>query len=216
MSDQPTDESPLPPETAEPSELFESFEVLVPPEPAPAAEAPTEPATTSLAPELPAAVPPPPPPAPQVASPAARRSPLPARLISALWLGSGAFILLAAPAVFSAAGSPGEAANAVGAMLSRWHYLSLLAPAILLTLEWRNARTRIVAVLFATILFAAAQVFADIRIRQIRNDSIVAISSLEPTDPVRRRFGVLHGISSLLLIAQTVAAAAFLVLDRDR
>jgi hypothetical protein len=146
----------------------------------------------------------------------ARRSPLPARLIGALWLGSGAFILLAAPAVFSAAGSPAEAANAVGAMLSRWHYLSLLAPAILLTLEWRNARTRIVAVLFAAILFAATQVFADIRIRQIRNDSIVAISSLEPTDPVRRRFGVLHGISSLLLIAQTLAAAAFLVLDRDR
>jgi len=214
VTELPPDESPLPPSAAEPVEPAEPFEALVPPEPPPS----SEPAAPAPVPGLPVAAttPPPPPPASRVPPPPARRSALPGRLVSALWLGAGAFILLAAPAVFSAAGSPAEAANAVGAMLSRWHYLSLLAPAILLTLEWRDARTRIVAVLFTAILFAATQVFADIRIRQIRNDSIVAISSLEPTDPVRRHFGVLHGISSLLLILETLAAAAFLVLDRDR
>lgn len=138
------------------------------------------------------------------------------RIIGGLWLGASAFILLVAPAVFEAAGTPTTAANVVGAMLTRWHYLGLLAPALLLVMEWRNARGRIMAVLFAGILFAATQVLVDVRIRQIRNESVVPISSLAKSDPVRRRFGVLHGVSSLLLIAQAVAAASFLAMDRDR
>lgn len=148
--------------------------------------------------------------------PPARRFPLAARLVGALWLGAGAFILLVAPAVFQAAGTPTNAANVVGAILSRWHYLALAAPAVLLLLEWRSARSRIVAALFAGVLLAATQVVVDMRIRQIRIDSPVPISSLSRTDPLRRRFGLLHGVSSLLLIAEVLAAAAFVGMDKDR
>lgn len=154
--------------------------------------------------------------APVAPLPPARRWPLAARLIGALWLGAGAFILLVAPAVFQAAGTPTSAANVVGAILSRWHYIALAAPAALLLLEWRSARSRIVAVLFAGVLLATTQVVIDMRIRQIRIDSAVPISSLSRADPVRRRFGLLHGLSSLLLIAEVLAAAAFVAMDKDR
>jgi hypothetical protein len=156
-------------------------------------------------------------------APVPPRPPLPARpdghrlrrVIGGLWLGSGAFILISASAIFGAAGTPSVAANVVGAMLLRWHYISLLAPAVLLLMEWRRARGHLVAILFAAVVMAAGQALVDVRIRQIRLDSPVPISSLLQSDPLRRRFGFLHGVSSLLLVAQTIAAAAFLAARQD-
>jgi hypothetical protein len=137
------------------------------------------------------------------------------RILGGIWLGSAAFILITAPAIFAVAGTPADAANVVGAMLMRWHYISLIAPALLLLMEWRRGRGWIVAVLFTGILLAAGEVMVDVRIRQIRNESVVPISSLPRSNAVRRRFGLLHGMSSLLLVAQAAAAAAFLAMDRD-
>ena len=98
-------------------------------------------------------------------------------------------------------------------MLMRWHYLGLLAPLALMVLEWRRARAWMQIVLFAAIVLASLQALADTRIRILRNDSVVPISSLSPDDPVRRRFGTLHGISSLLLVAQVVMAGAAVVMS---
>jgi hypothetical protein len=137
------------------------------------------------------------------------------RILGGIWLGSAAFILITAPAIFAAAGTPSNAANVVGAMLTRWHYISLIAPAVLLLLEWRRGRGWILAVLCAAVVLAATEGLVDVRIRQIRNDSLVPISSLPRYNDIRRRFGLLHGASSLLLIAQALAAAAFLAMDRD-
>lgn len=114
---------------------------------------------------------------------------------------------MAAPAAFRAAGSPTIAANVVGAMLAAWHYIAIALPLILLALEWRRARALMVIILFAGIVFGATQIVVDLRIRAIRESSIVPISSLSPTDPVRRRFGALHGMSSILLLAEIVVAA---------
>jgi hypothetical protein len=135
------------------------------------------------------------------------------RLIHALWLGSGAFILLSASAIFRAAGTPSVAADVVGAMLSRWHYIGLLSPVLLLVLEWRKARGRVVALLFTAIVLASLQVVADVQIRAIRMLSPIPVSSRLRSDPVRQRFGLLHGISSLLLVAQVLAAAAVVIND---
>jgi MbtH protein len=129
------------------------------------------------------------------------------RLIAALWFGSGCFLILAASAAFRAAGDPTVAANVVGSMLTRWHYIALLAPLLLFALELRRVRRAVLLVLFAAILLAAAQSFVDLRIQAIRAESPVAISALPQTDPVRRHFGMLHGLSSLLLLMQTVGAA---------
>jgi MbtH protein len=129
------------------------------------------------------------------------------RLIAALWFGSGCFLILAASAAFRAAGDPTVAANVVESLLTRWHYIALLAPLLLFALELRRVRRLVLIVLFVAILLAALQSFVDLRIRAIRAESPMAISSLPRTDPVRRNFGKLHGLSSLLLLLQTVGAA---------
>jgi hypothetical protein len=123
------------------------------------------------------------------------------------------FAIVAASAAFRAAGSPTSAANVVGAMLTKWHYIALLAPLAMMLLEWRRARASVQVVLFMAIILASLQALADTRIRTIRNDSPSPISSLSPADPVRRRFGLLHGISSMLLVAQVLAAAAVVVMS---
>jgi len=129
------------------------------------------------------------------------------RWIASLWFGGGVFLAaFAAPAAFRAASNSTEAAEVVGAMLTRWHYLALLAPLILLVLQWRHPRGWIVIVLFFGIVFASAQALVDTRIRVMRMRSLVPISSLSPQNPLRRRFGLLHGASSLLLLAQIVTA----------
>jgi hypothetical protein len=114
--------------------------------------------------------------------------------------------MLAASAAFRSSPNSTVAADVVGAMLSRWHYIALAAPLALFALELRNARKVVLVVLFATIILAAAQAFVDLRIRAIRNASVVPISELAKEDPVRRQFGALHGISMLLLLLQAVGA----------
>lgn len=131
------------------------------------------------------------------------------RIIAALWLGAGAFLMIGAAAVFRAAGTPAVAAEVVGALLMRWHYIALLVPVALLVLEWRRARATIVALLTAAVLIASAQALLDVRIRAMRLASPVAISELDRNHPLRRRFGMLHGISSLLLVVETVLAALY-------
>jgi len=101
-------------------------------------------------------------------------------------------------------------------MLMRWHYVALLAPLALMILEWRRAKARMQIVLFVAIVFASMQALADTRIRAIRNESLIPISSLSPSDPVRRRFGLLHGASSLLMVAQVVLAGAAVVMADDQ
>lgn len=129
------------------------------------------------------------------------------RLISSLWLGSAFFLMLAASAVFRAAPNATAAADVVGAMLTRWHYIALAAPLALFAFELRRSRRFVLIVLFLAVLLAAAQVFVDLRIRAMRVSSPVAISSLDRNDPVRKRFGALHGASMALLLLQTIAAA---------
>jgi len=137
------------------------------------------------------------------------------RWLSALWFGSAVFLAaFAAPAAFRAASNPTEAANVVGAMLTRWHYLALLAPLLLLVLQWRRPRGWAVVVLFAAILMASAQGLVDTRIRSIRMHSVVSISALPERSPVRRRFGLLHGASMILLLGQ-IAAAGVAVATSD-
>ncbi|HEV7488685.1 MAG TPA: hypothetical protein VGQ65_23675 [Thermoanaerobaculia bacterium] len=130
------------------------------------------------------------------------------RLIQATWLGSGVFLLLTASAAFNAASNTTDAANVVGAVLVRWHYIALLAPLALMFLEWRRSRPIMLMILFVAVLLASFQGLIDTRIRMIRGSSPVPISSLSSDDPLRRQFGMLHGMSSLLLIGQVIAAAA--------
>jgi uncharacterized protein DUF4149 len=139
-----------------------------------------------------------------------------ARFIHAIWLGSGLFLIaVAAPAAFRTAPNSTVAADLVGAMLLRWHYIALGAPLLLLIIDWRRGRIHVLAIVFVAILLAAGQAAADLRIRAIRAKSPVPIAELSREDPLRRQFGRLHGISTLLLLMQVVAAGAALAMDRE-
>ena len=139
-----------------------------------------------------------------------------ARYVHAIWLGSGLFLIaVAAPAAFRGAPNATVAADVVGVMLSRWHYLALGAPLLLLFLDWRRRRVFVLSIVFVGILLAAAQAATDLRIRSVRASSPVPISDLSREDPVRRQFGRLHGVSSLLLLMQVIAAGLALAMDRE-
>ncbi|HYK01272.1 MAG TPA: hypothetical protein VE974_05915 [Thermoanaerobaculia bacterium] len=114
--------------------------------------------------------------------------------------------MLAASAAFRAAGTPAIAADVVGSMLTRWHYIALAAPLALFVLELRRVRRVVLLLVFACVLLAAAQSLVDLRIRGIRASSPVAISDLRREDPLRRRFGMLHGLSMMLLALQAIGA----------
>jgi MbtH protein len=123
-----------------------------------------------------------------------------------VWLGSAVFLMLAASAAFRSSPNATVAADVVGAMLARWHYIALGAPLVLFALELRHARKLVLIVVFIAILIAAAQSLVDLRIRAIRRQSLTPISELDRSDPLRRRFGALHGVSMMLLLLQTIAA----------
>jgi hypothetical protein len=129
------------------------------------------------------------------------------RLVSALWLGSAFFLMLAASAAFRSSPNSTVAADVVGAMLNRWHYIALAAPLALFAFELRNGRKLVLIVLFVAIALAAAQAFVDLRIRTIRMASPIPMSELSKEDPLRRKFGALHGVSMMLLLLQAISAA---------
>jgi len=140
--------------------------------------------------------------------PERRSSLMVTRLVQALWLGSGVFLILTASAAFAAASNATDAANVVGAVLTRWHYIALLAPLFLMFLEWRRSRPVMLVILFVAVLMASFQALLDTRIRVMRQESVIPISSLSREDPVRQRFGLYHGLSQLFLIGQVIAAGA--------
>ncbi len=124
--------------------------------------------------------------------------------------------MLAASAAFRAAGNPAIAADVVGSMLTRWHYISLAAPLALFVIELRRVRRVLPILLFAALMLAAAQSFVDLRIRAIRNTSPVPVSELDREHPVRRRFGMLHGLSMMLLALQAIAAGVVVAAPHHR
>lgn len=138
------------------------------------------------------------------------------RLVSALWLGSAFFLMLAASAAFRSSPNSTVAADVVGAMLNRWHYIALIAPLALFALELRNGRKLVLIVLFLAIVLAASQAFVDLRIRTIRMSSPIPMSELSKDDPIRRKFGALHGVSMLLLLLQAISAGVVVAAPPSR
>jgi uncharacterized membrane protein len=135
------------------------------------------------------------------------------RLLEAFWLGSAIFLMaVAAPAAFRAAGGPSSAADVVGAMLNRWHYIALAVPVVLLLLNLRAGRGSIVALLTIATFAAASQGMIDLKAQMIRAASVVPISSLAANDPTRRSFMMLHGLSMGVLLLQVILAILIVTL----
>jgi len=141
-------------------------------------------------------------------------------VLVALWVGGGLFfITVAAPAAFRGSPDRTAAANVVGQMLQKWHLIALLIPAALIIVEWKRGFRRDArwAILVIAVFLAAAESVVDLRIRAIRSRSITPISELSTSDPARRQFGLLHGLSTILAGANVLAGIVLLMRrDADR
>jgi len=140
------------------------------------------------------------------------------RLLLVAFLGALAlFATTVTPALFATL-PPGSAARVVGRVLPAldWAGLLLGLAAVALGATGRSGRAPVVlgavlAVLAAASLFVVTPEIA--RIRQATGD---ALSHLPPTDPARRRFGMLHGLSTVLFGLQAVMAVALVALRPER
>jgi len=136
------------------------------------------------------------------------------RLALAIWFGGGVILsAVAAPAAFRHAPDSHVAGDIVGAMLGIWHWIAVLAPVVVIVpLVARRGRLWLALVILALVA-AGAQRAVDVRISAMRMRAPVPIRSLAPDDPLRRRFGALHGISVGLMGLNILAAGALLVVD---
>jgi len=143
-----------------------------------------------------------------------------------LWFGGSLFLaLIAAPATFKVSPSREVAANNVGAMLTRWRWVAIGAPLLLLAgtltagagdLPAATRPRRLQSVLLTSALvLALAQSGVDRIIHGMRASSPTPISHLSPSDPYRQRFGRLHGASAFLMMAGTLLAGG-VIIARDR
>ena len=124
------------------------------------------------------------------------------RLALAIWLGGGLAVLYGTRGIFSAAESPEQAGHFAGAVLRSFRFLQLAA----LVAWFVSLRAAHVASTLAA-LFTVVAFPVDARLHRMR--------AFDPTDPRRKSFGPLHGVSVLLLIGQVVAAAVGLLPGRQ-
>ena len=130
-------------------------------------------------------------------------------LVVALWAGSlWAVGYLAAPAVFSVVGSP-IAGNVVGKMLTREAWLSMACAVILLVLvrlapELDARRKQLLNILVLSMLALTLVNYFGLQ---------PVISALRGSDD-RTTFLVMHGVSQLVYVIESVLAAVLVVKNR--
>ncbi|HTS81130.1 MAG TPA: DUF4149 domain-containing protein [Myxococcaceae bacterium] len=132
----------------------------------------------------------------------------------------GALLLFATtvtPALFASV-PPSAAARVVGRVLPVLDAVGLVLglAAVALGLTGRSARAAVVLGAALAALAACSLFLVTPEIASLRRSTGEAISQLPPTDPARRRFGALHGISTVLFALQGVLAAALVALRPDR
>ena len=131
----------------------------------------------------------------------------------------GALVLFATtvtPALFASV-PPAAAARVVGRVLpvldAAGLLLGLLAAALGAT--GRSGRAAVVIGLALAALAGCSLFLVTPEIASIRRATGDAISQLAPGDPTRRRFGTLHGVSTVLFGLQAVLAVALVALRRE-
>ena len=129
------------------------------------------------------------------------------RLILTLWLGSIFFFAAAvAPALFRTL-SGADSGAVVRELIPRIDAGGLLAGPLLIGLAWAvegrpSGRARVRAVLWGTmaVLAAVSLTVVTPRLDRLRARAVPSISALPSDDPLRREFGALHGVSTLLML----------------
>lgn len=132
------------------------------------------------------------------------------RLLLTVWVGSQwAIGYIAAPTLFATLDSRQLAGELAGRMFHTVYWLGLVAGLVLLALLWRHGSPRQwrlwtlagMIVLTAVGLFVIQPMMADLKAQ-----------GLAPGSDAARTFGMLHGVSSLLYLAVSLAGAALVAL----
>jgi hypothetical protein len=134
-------------------------------------------------------------------------------VVLAAWVGACLlFAAVVAPASFRVLPSRSLAGAITGEVLPVLFWSGVLAGAIAL-LAARQARKR--AMTYVAVLLIALSAAGDLgpgrSIRSIRKQSAAAMDSLSTDDPIRRRFGRLHGLSVAVMGLAMLSAVALLV-----
>jgi len=132
----------------------------------------------------------------------------------------GALVLFATtitPALFATV-PPSAAARVVGRVLPVLDAAGLLLGllAVVLGATGRAGRAAVVLGLALAALAGCSLFLVTPEIARIRRSTGDAVSQLAPGDPLRRRFGTLHGASTVLFGLQAVLAVALVALPPDR
>ncbi len=133
-------------------------------------------------------------------------------LALAVWFGGGLAMLLATRAIFARAGSRTLAGTISGEALLRFQLLRGLAAVLLGGSALLGARGLATLLGLGCILLQLAASLADTRLRKLRTEIGGSTEGLAEDDPRRKQFGMLHGVSVLLLLAQIALAAVALLL----
>ncbi|HUM09595.1 MAG TPA: DUF4149 domain-containing protein [Myxococcaceae bacterium] len=136
------------------------------------------------------------------------------RLLLVAFLGALAlFATTVTPALFATV-PPSAAARVVGRVLGVLDAVGLVLglAAVVLGATGRSARPAVVLGGVLAALAAASLFIVTPEIAALRRATGEALSQLAPGDPTRRRFGMLHGISTVLFGLQALVAAALVAL----
>jgi|SRR5690349_11769623 hypothetical protein len=140
------------------------------------------------------------------------------RLLLVAFLGAIAlFATTVAPALFATVPAA-SAARVVGRVLPVLDGAGLLLglAAVALGVTGRSGRPAVVLGAVLAVLAAASLFVVTPEIASIRRAAGDALSHLPPTDPARRRFGMLHALSTVLFGLQAVMAVALVALRPER
>ena len=129
------------------------------------------------------------------------------RFALSIWFGGGLAVVFGTRAIFRAAETRKQGGIFSGAVLASFFRLRWTAVALTLV-AWFFTRSWPTYCATAAAGFTAAQAPLDARIRRFRDQIGGSTEGLAADDPRRKRWGALHAISVLLLLAQIICGAA--------
>ncbi len=128
------------------------------------------------------------------------------RFALSIWFGGGLAVLFATRAIFRAAETRRQGGIFSGAVLASFFGLRWAAVA-LTVVGWLFVRAWPTYWATAAAIFTIAHAPLDAGIRRFRDQIGGSTEGLAPDDPRRKRWGALHGVSVLLLMAQITCGA---------
>ena len=130
----------------------------------------------------------------------------------ALWFGGGVGTLMATRVVFAQTSGTPLAGSLAAGLLKRYTLLTSVALALLIGSWLLGLRGLITAAWVAGgVLFLISELVIWPAVRRLRVAMGGSRDNVPKEDPRRRRFGLLHGISMLLIFLELVCAAAALL-----